>query len=74
MLHEQQRIYTSHISELRGQLQDLEDATKSKYEEQISSLQLEVKMKGEQVQRAVAERERTEAKLRQRLEEVGHSS
>ena len=47
MLHEQQRIYTAHISELRGQLQDLEDATKSKFEEQISSLQLEVKMKGE---------------------------
>lgn len=38
MLNEQQRIYTTHINELRNQLNDLEDATRSKYEEQIVSL------------------------------------
>ncbi len=38
MLQDQQRIYSSHIKELRSQLHDLEEATKGKYEEQIGSL------------------------------------
>lgn len=47
MLHDQQRVYSSHISDLRSQLNDLEDATKGKYEEQIVSLQLELKLKSD---------------------------
>jgi predicted transcriptional regulator len=45
MLQDQQKIYSSHIKELRNQLHDLEDATKGKYEEQIGSLSLELKLK-----------------------------
>jgi len=37
-LHDQQKIYSSHIGELRSQLNELEDATKGKFEEQIHSL------------------------------------
>lgn len=33
MLQEQQKIYSSHINELRLQLNELEDATRNKYEE-----------------------------------------
>ena len=47
MLQDQQKIYSSHIKELRTQLHDLEDATKGKYEEQIGSLQLEIKLKND---------------------------
>ena len=47
MLQDQQKIYSSHIKELRSQLHDLEDATKGKYEEQIGSLQLEIKLKND---------------------------
>jgi hypothetical protein len=47
MLQDQQKIYSTHIKELRNQLHDLEDATKGKYEEQIGSLQLELKLKSD---------------------------
>ena len=45
MLTEQQKIYSAHINELRVQLNELEEATRNKYEEQIISLQLDLKMK-----------------------------
>lgn len=60
MLHEQQRIYSTHINELRNQLNELEDATKGKFEEQLVSLQLELKLKQEQLSRALLDREQTE--------------
>lgn len=47
MLTDQQKIYSSHIKELRSQLHDLEEATKGKYEEQLMSLQLEIKLKND---------------------------
>ena len=74
MLHDQQRIYSSHINELRSQLNDLEDATKGKYEEQVMSLQLELKLKNDQYQRANSEREQCERKLKQKLDEMGMST
>jgi len=74
MLHDQQRVYSNHISDLRSQLNDLEDATKGKFEEQIVSLQLELKLKNDQVQRATAEREQVERKMKLKLEELGMTS
>jgi hypothetical protein len=64
MLTDQQKIYSSHIKELRSQLHDLEDATKSKYEEQLMSLQLEIKLKIDQIQKSAVEREQIERKYR----------
>jgi hypothetical protein len=49
MLHDQQRVYSSHIGDLRGQLTDLEESTKAKYEEQLLNLSLELKLKTEQI-------------------------
>ena len=74
MLHDQQRVYSNHISDLRSQLNDLEDATKGKYEEQIVSLQLELKLKNDQLQRASTEREQVERKMKLKLEELGMTS
>lgn len=51
MLNEQQKIYSAHINELRVQLNELEEATRNKYEEQIVALQLDLKMKQEQLNR-----------------------
>jgi len=59
---------------LRSQLNDLEDATKGKYEEQIVSLQLELKLKNDQLQRASTEREQVERKMKLKLEELGMTS
>ena len=64
MLQDQQKIYSSHIKELRSQLHDLEDATKGKFEEQIGSLQLDIKLKNDQIQKLAIDREQTERKLR----------
>lgn len=74
MLHEQQRIYSTHINELRNQLNELEDATKGKFEEQLVSLQLELKLKQEQLSRALLDREQTEKKFKQKLEDMGMST
>jgi len=51
-------------------LQDLEDATKGKYEEQIGSLQLEIKLKNDQIQKLVVDREHSERKLRAKIDET----
>ena len=70
MLTDQQKIYSSHIKELRSQLHDLEEATKGKYEEQLMSLQLEIKLKNDQIQKSALDREQLERKLRQKLDEL----
>ena len=56
------------------QLNELEEATRSKYEEQVIALQLEVKMKQEQLMRVLQEKEVLDRKMKQKLEEVGLSS
>eukprot|EP00347_Sterkiella_histriomuscorum_P008368 403345367 len=74
MLQEQQKIYSSHINELRVQLNELEEATRTKYEEQIVALQLDLKMKQDQLNRQMQEREMLERKMKNKIEEVGASS
>jgi hypothetical protein len=49
----------------------LEDATRNKYDEQIVALQLDLKMKSDQLNRMVQEKNDIERKMKSKLEEAG---
>ena len=55
-------------------MNELEEATRTKYEEQIVALQLDLKMKQDQLNRQMQEREMLERKMKNKIEEVGASS